>query len=661
MQGHRITSVHRHSENGFGSEEYRPESSDFVGNGYAVVENGGRHSTGYEERRRRVQEEEEEMAYEDFMIFRKEATMIIQEFFLNDDVNQVETDLRELNWDFYHYYFVKKLTSMAMDRQDREKEMAASLISSLYDVLFDSATIHKAFTELVVSADDLILDVPDIIDIVSLFIARAVIDDVLPPSFLTKILNTLDEDSIAAQIAVRAQKVHLTGTLKVDNVLHRWSGSRSMTVEAVRSRINDLLIEYVVGGDIGEAFRCINNMKVSFYHHEIVKRAIILAMERPESENVLLDLLQEGFIQGVISITQMSTGFNRLIKGIRDLCLDIPNANESLRKFISSATYEGWLNISSLCQFDTSPEYVLDENAVRTFKERITIVILEYFSTGDVSEVVNSLAFYYRKFLARAECNGIFVKKLIMTALGRRNRDKEMASRLLTNARLPSDDIMKGFYLLLDSAPDAALDHPYILGDLSQFIARALVDEIITPAHLDETEVRSSNRLGRSILELSLARYRAANSSQMIVKYWGACDCGCAELDIKDIKDKIMRLLEEYDMSGDFDEACRCMRDIGLPFFHHEVVKKTIIYMMGNPHTRMWNLLEQFVYTGVVNDTQMVKGFIRVKESIDDLILDIPHANLLYRKYLSRAILEGIIDLDSYHAQEDICDFSTCQ
>ena len=32
----------------------------------------------------------------------------------------------------YHHYFVKKLISMAMDRHDREKEVAAVLLSSLY-------------------------------------------------------------------------------------------------------------------------------------------------------------------------------------------------------------------------------------------------------------------------------------------------------------------------------------------------------------------------------------------------------------------------------------------------------------------------------------------------------------------------------------------------
>ncbi|KMZ65439.1 hypothetical protein ZOSMA_31G00250 [Zostera marina] len=225
-----------------------------------------------------------------------------------------------------------------------------------------------------------------------------------------------------------------------------------------------------------------------------------------------------------------------------------------------------------------------------------------------------------------------------MMALDWRNRDKEMVSHLLTNAHMPSDDIIKGFYLLLDLAPDAAVDHPYILRDLSQFIARAVVDEIITPAHFEEIEMRSSYKLGKSILELSLARYRATNSGQMMVKYWGACNSGWTELDIKDMKDNIMRLLKDYDMSGDFDEACRCMINIELPFcFYHEVVKKAIIYMMGNPHTRMWILLEKFVYTGVVDDTQMAKGFKRVEESIDDysILISIPQANLMYRKYLN--------------------------
>ena len=40
-------------------------------------------------------------------------------------------DLANLGCLSYHHYFVKKLISMAMDRNEREKEVAAVLLSSL--------------------------------------------------------------------------------------------------------------------------------------------------------------------------------------------------------------------------------------------------------------------------------------------------------------------------------------------------------------------------------------------------------------------------------------------------------------------------------------------------------------------------------------------------
>ena len=57
---------------------------------------------------------------------------IIKEYFATDDVASTAVDLADLGCLSYHHYFVKKLISMAMDRHDREKEMAAVLLSSLY-------------------------------------------------------------------------------------------------------------------------------------------------------------------------------------------------------------------------------------------------------------------------------------------------------------------------------------------------------------------------------------------------------------------------------------------------------------------------------------------------------------------------------------------------
>ena len=65
--------------------------------------------------------------------------------------------------------------------------MAATLLSSLYHEIIQAAQMQKGFRNLLHSVDDLKLDVPSAEEDVALFLARAVVDDVLPPSFLQKV------------------------------------------------------------------------------------------------------------------------------------------------------------------------------------------------------------------------------------------------------------------------------------------------------------------------------------------------------------------------------------------------------------------------------------------------------------------------------------------
>ena len=46
--------------------------------------------------------------------------------------------------------------------------------------------MQKGFARLVDALPDVLLDVPDALELLSLFIARAVVDDILPPSSVTK-------------------------------------------------------------------------------------------------------------------------------------------------------------------------------------------------------------------------------------------------------------------------------------------------------------------------------------------------------------------------------------------------------------------------------------------------------------------------------------------
>ena len=204
---------------------------------------------------------------------------IIKEYFSTDDVDSVASDLVDLGYLSYHHYFVKKLISMEMDRHDREKEMAAVLLSSLYANVIEPEQVSKGFSKLLDSADDLALDIPDAVDVLALFVACAMVDDILPPAFLTKTLKSLPQDSTGVEVIQKAEKSYLLAPLHAEVIERRWGGNTHVTVEEVKKKISDLLNEYVESSDTVEACRCIRDLNVPFFHHEVVNRALILAME----------------------------------------------------------------------------------------------------------------------------------------------------------------------------------------------------------------------------------------------------------------------------------------------------------------------------------------------------------------------------------------------
>lgn len=576
--------------------------------------------------------------------YRKKVTVIVEEYFATDDVVSTENELRDLGSTCFQYYFVKKLVSMAMDRHDKEKEMAAVLLSTLYANVIDPPQVYQGFSKLVESADDLSVDILDIVDVLALFIARAVIDDILPPAFLTKQMDSLPKDSKGIEVLKRAEKGYLSAPLHAEIIERRWGGRNNRSVEDVKSKINNLLIEYIVCGDKTEALRCIKHLKVPFFHHEIVKRAMIMAMERRTAEGRILDLLKDAAEEGVINSSQMTKGFSRLIDTIDDLSLDILSARDLLQSLISKAASEGWLCASSLKSLSIQQEKHLEDNVAGIFKIRATSIIQEYFLTRDVFEVVSSLESENPN--ASSELNAIFVKKLITLAMDRKNREKEMASVLLSSLSFSSDDVVSGFVLLIEAAEDTALDIPAVVEDLAMFLARAVVDEVLAPLHLEEIGSQCTGHIsiGSKVLQMAHSLLRARLSGERILRCWGGGGSSRTGWEIEDIKDKITKLLEEYNSGGDVREACRCIKELGMPFFHHEVVKKALVTVMENKNERLWGLLGACFSVGLITTNQMTKGFGRVLDCMDDLALDIPDVEVQYAHYVDWAKVQGWLD-----------------
>ncbi|KAF1884715.1 hypothetical protein Lal_00028601 [Lupinus albus] len=577
--------------------------------------------------------------------YKKKATIIVEEYFTTDDVVATINEIRELGKPLYGYYFVKKLVSISMDRHDKEKEMAAILLSAVYADTFEPAQVYKGFSKLVESADDLIVDIPDTVDVLALFLARAVVDDILPPAFLKKHMASLPKDSKGVEVLKKAEKSYLSAPLHVEIIERRWGGSKNMTVDDVKVRINNFLKEYVVSGDKKEVFRCIKDLKVPFFHHEIVKRALIMAMERRQAEGPLLDLLKEAAEEGFINSSQMSKGFGRLIDTVDDLSLDIPNAHGVLQQLISKAASEGWLCVSSLKSFSVDPEKdSIKDSTARNFKIKTQTIIQEYFLSGDISEVNSCLE--QENSSNCAELNAIFVKKLITLAMDRKNREKEMASVLLSSLCFPADDVVSGFVKLIESADDTALDNPVVVEDLAMFLARAVVDEVLAPQHLVEigTQCLGPDSIGSKVLQMAKSTLKARLSGERILRCWGGGGSSRPGWAVEDVKDKIGKLLEEYESGGEIREACHCMKELGMPFFHHEVVKKALVAIMEKKNERLWGLLKECFETGLITMNQMVKGFGRVLESLDDLALDVPDAKNQFSHYVEQAKIQGWLD-----------------
>ncbi|CAN1179521.1 MA3 DOMAIN-CONTAINING TRANSLATION REGULATORY FACTOR 3 [Linum perenne] len=568
--------------------------------------------------------------------YKKAVASIIEEYFSTGDVEVAASDLRELGASQYHPYFIKRLISMALDRHDKEKEMASVLLSSLYADVITPSQISYGFVILLESADDLVVDIPDAVDLLALFVARAVVDEILSPAFLIRAKKTFPEASKGYQVLITAEKSHLSAPHHAELLERRWGGSTRTTVEEVKKKIANLLREYVSSGQAVDACRSIRELGVTFFHHEVVKRALVLAMEIQTAEPLISKLLKEATEEGLISPSQMVKGFTRLAESLDDLALDIPSAKVLFQTMVSKAIAEGWLD-GSFADGSTEDGQLRDEDVkLKRYKEEVVTMIHEYFHSDDIPELIRSLV-----DLGLRQYNPIFMKRLITLAMDRKNREKEMASVLLSALHIEifsTEDIVDGFVMLLESAEDTALDILDASSELALFLARAVIDDVLAPLNLDQIASQlPPNCSGTETVRVARSLITARHAGERLLRCWG----GGTGWAVEDAKDKIMKLLEEFESSGGIGEACQCIRDLGMPFFNHEVVKKALTMAMEKKNDRMLDLLQECFNEGLITTNQMTKGFTRIKEGLDDLALDIPNAKEKYTFYAEYAQKKG--------------------
>ncbi|CAM9227575.1 unnamed protein product [Choristocarpus tenellus] len=228
---------------------------------------------------------------------------------------------------------------MSLDRRDHERELVSKLLSDAYPEVLSSREVCKGFERLFEMIDDIQLDAPNARTLVASFLARAVADEILPPS----VLRNAAFLSLGGEIVKGARRM-----LSRDHVLSRlervWGPGDGRPVEELKVAIDQLLVEYLQSKQLDEAATCVKELDCSHFHHEIVKRAVKAALDESDDDRTAMSsLLAYLNLNEVISGKQIKKGFDRLYQIVDDLILDTPTARVLLDKFTEQAITDGCL------------------------------------------------------------------------------------------------------------------------------------------------------------------------------------------------------------------------------------------------------------------------------------------------------------------------------
>eukprot|EP01083_Nonionella_stella_P039217 106665_1 len=279
--------------------------------------------------------------------FKIRVSEAIKEFFDSADADEVVRGIQEMRCKPYHPEVVKRAIGLSLDEGPRERELVSRLLTCLHPIPLEDDDVSKGFDILLDSLDDLCIDIPDAKGIVGCFLARAIVDEVLPPAFISNRNNSHPGDEVTENAVSLLSREHCTARLE-----KVWGPGDGRPVAELKEVIDQLIEEYLLSRELDEAARCVREMDAAHFHHELVKRGVKIAMEKDGLDHTdasvsSLDAIAALFSflvkNAIISEYQVSKGIGRLHKVLPDIQLDVPAAPAMLKEFEEMAKEGGCL------------------------------------------------------------------------------------------------------------------------------------------------------------------------------------------------------------------------------------------------------------------------------------------------------------------------------
>ncbi|XP_018429762.1 PREDICTED: programmed cell death protein 4-like, partial [Nanorana parkeri] len=232
--------------------------------------------------------------------------------------------------------------SLALEGKASHRELTSRLLSGLLGKVLTEEDIARSFDRLLIDLPDLILDTPEAPQMLGQFIARAVADHALPLNFLDRYKGRVDSEHARAALDRAAVLLRIKREIiRLDNVWGVGGGQRPVT--HLIKEMNLLLQEFLSSGQISEAERCLRELEVPHFHHELVYEAVVMVLEGSAEGHVLMmvKLLKALYDSCLITLDQMNRGFQRVYSELPDLSLDVPNAQNVMEKLVDLCYQEG--------------------------------------------------------------------------------------------------------------------------------------------------------------------------------------------------------------------------------------------------------------------------------------------------------------------------------
>ena len=119
-----------------------------------------------------------------------------------------------------------------------------------------------------------------------------------------------------------------------------WGPGDGRESSELKKVVDMLLHEYLATKELPEAKRCVRELSAPRFGHEVVKRAVTLALPRSADDRTAISALLKALVvdpDQILSTTQAKLGFGRLAEALPDLTCDVPNAKALLDEFLAQA------------------------------------------------------------------------------------------------------------------------------------------------------------------------------------------------------------------------------------------------------------------------------------------------------------------------------------